>query len=231
MTKNAISVDKLNVRFGRDLILKDVNVQIDDGELVYFFGANGSGKTTFVKSILGLNEFSGEIKIFGDKNTKKKVSKHCGYVPQYVHIDRSFPINVGEMLELECGLSPHCSINVKEHLNFIDAEHLIDRKIGNLSGGELQKVLIARALASTPDIIIMDEPINNLDEAAQHDLIDFIKKLNKEHGKTIIVISHDFNIIEHDSKHRILLVSDKTIREESEESLIHNQQLITQHIH
>ena len=230
---NAIKVENLFVDYGKYPVLEDVNFKIEQGEMVYIFGANGSGKSTLIKSILGINSPSkGSIEIFGKKNTPNNVSKYCGYVPQYSSIDRSFPISVREIIDLECSVgNTMCSQSPQSHLSVFGAEHLLDKKLDALSGGEFQKVMIARALTSDPEILIMDEPINNLDDGSQKELIKFIEELNEKFKKTILIISHDFNIIRHDSNNKILYVSQGHVREESEKTLLHNDDLNTQHVH
>lgn len=232
MTK-AIKVSKLKVDYGKHTILKDVNFEINKGEIVYIFGANGSGKSTLIKALLGIIiPTKGEIEIFGKTNTPKIVSTYCGYVPQYSQIDKDFPISVREVIELECSVAnAKCPQSPETHLKVLDAEHLVDKKLDELSGGEFQKVMIARSMTSDPEILIMDEPINNLDDKSQKELIKFIEGLNEKLKKTILIISHDFNIIKHDSQSKILYVSEGIVREESEESLVHKNDLTTQHIH
>lgn len=228
----AIKVKNLKVNYGKYSILDNVNFEIYEGDLVYIFGANGSGKSTLIKTILGLiSKSSGEIKIFEKNSSRDIIAQNFGYVPQYNNIDREFPISVEEVIDLECKVSStKCSTNPKEHLELLGASHLLKKKLDELSGGEFQKVMIARALTSDPKILILDEPINNLDDKSQKDLMNFINLINSKENKTILLISHDYNIAEHGEHRKILYVSEGSVREETEESLIHLKHLNTQHL-
>lgn len=212
MNNTIIQVQNLTVKFQNNLVLDNVNCKIKAGELVHIFGANGSGKTTLIKTILGIvKPNKGTIKIYNKPLNQNIISKHIGYVPQYTNIPRDFPISVSELIELECNAANHCPLGVTGHLEVLNSENLNDKKIDSLSGGEFQKVLIARALTTNPDIIILDEPINNLDEKTQHDLINFIHKLNEESKKTILMITHDQSALEYHNDNRVLLVRDHKI--------------------
>ncbi|HEX9804539.1 MAG TPA: metal ABC transporter ATP-binding protein [Candidatus Dojkabacteria bacterium] len=225
----ALEIQNLNVKLGNAPILKNISFSIDKGELAYLFGRNGSGKSTLVKAILGLIPYhTGTIKLDGNHISQKQVADKIGYVPQYSDIERDFPISVKEIIELECGLGRRCPVIPEEHLRILNAENLVNKKLSNLSGGEFQKVLIARTLILNPEIIIMDEPFNNLDDNSQKFLVKFIADMNKA-GKTIILISHDYNIIEHNAKTRILYLEEGKLIEETEESLVHKDFHLSKH--
>jgi len=216
---NAISVQNLVVELGNNLILNNISFTIDQGELTYLIGGNGSGKTTLIKTILGLiKPIQGEIKIFAKPNSSKAVAKYFGYVPQYSNIERDFPISVAEMIELECSTLEHCSIKPHEHLRYFHAEHLKHQRLSALSGGEFQKVLIARAFVSNPEIIILDEPLNNLDKQSQQELLGLISKLHEKEHKTIIMITHDHNVIK--NHNRVMLLDDGKLYQDQAEAVI-----------
>lgn len=197
--KYALKVYNLGVSFSGRKVLDDVNMEIPCGKLVYLLGANGSGKSTLIKAILGLIEpDEGAIEIMGKPASQEVVASNIGYVPQYSQIDRNFPISVEEMIELDCVNSGNCRVGVRGHLKFLDIDHLQNRNLSELSGGEFQKVLIARAFVNDPEILILDEPINNLDHNSQDELIRLLQRINKEQKKTIIIISHDHQIINAD---------------------------------
>jgi len=194
MNKIAIQIEGLNVELGGQEILSDIHMHIDDGEIAFIIGPNGGGKTTLVKTIMGLVAGkSGSIKIFGRKNTSSQVAKTIAYVPQYTTIDRTFPITVSEVLEMTYKNTKPSQI--LSALKEMEMQDFADRKISGLSGGEFQRVLISRALLNKPKILILDEPTNNLDAKTQERLFQLVKRLNKKLHLTIIVITHDISII------------------------------------
>jgi zinc transport system ATP-binding protein len=192
--KDAIQIEGLNVELGGQSVLSDIHMHITEGEIAFIIGPNGGGKTTLVKTIMGLIQGrSGSIKIFGKTNTASQVARTIAYVPQYAVVDRTFPITVYEMLEVTYKkLSPS---QITKALVEMEMRDYANQKIGNLSGGEFQRVLIARALLNRPKILILDEPTNNLDAKTQERLFRLVKKLNKKLNLTTIVITHDINII------------------------------------
>lgn len=204
-----IDIKKLKIVLGGSLVLDDVNLSIKQGELALFIGTNGSGKTTLVRTILGLVEQKeGEIQFEDGPWDTDFVSNHLGYLPQYSKIDRNFPISVRELIALSCNKS-FCP-DPKKHLSHLDSVQLIDRPISKLSGGEFQRVMLARALTNTPKAIIYDEPTNNLDDKTSNKLIDLIKKLQKE-GKAQIIITHDHEMIHAFKKKKVYIFQNKTV--------------------
>lgn len=224
-SKTAITVKDLQVAFDDNLVIENASFTIETGEFIYVLGGNGSGKTTLIKAITGLVPIrSGSIDIFGKTNSSEVVSQHIGYVPQYTKIDKSFPITVSEMIELECHTSGSCDIGAGGHLKIFNAEKLAKRKINQLSGGEFQKVLLARAMVTDPDILILDEPTNNLDRDTQQSLFTTLHKLAEEQAKTIILITHDHNLVE-GSQHQVLFLQHGKVHANT------SQTIIDQHIH
>lgn len=193
--KKILEIKNLSVIFGNQKILDSITLDIFEKEIVFMLGPNGAGKTTLLKSILRLiSDFEGEILIHGSKNSPEVVARNCAYVPQYSDIDRNFPINVFEMVDLETkGMGDKSKI--EQALQTVDAGNLIYKKISSLSGGEFQRVLIARALASEANILLLDEPTNNLDPNVQGEFFSLLKRLRDKKGLSIIVISHDINIV------------------------------------
>jgi len=206
MSRTAIEVKDLTVELDEQIILNNISFKISAGSIVHLLGGNGSGKSTLIRTILGLiPEKAGQIKIFNKPRTQAEVAKNIGYVPQYSQIDKEFPISVNEVINLECTNAGSCDIGVKEHLGAFYAQDLIERKISNLSGGEFQKVIIARALVTDPSVLILDEPTNNLDHETKAKLFEVIKRLADEHNKTILFVSHDHNIVKSTSDEVLFL--------------------------
>ncbi|QQY79373.1 zinc transport system ATP-binding protein [Keratinibaculum paraultunense] len=191
-----ITVKNLNFSFGKTQILKDINFQVEEGDYVAIVGPNGSGKTTLIKILLGLiDSYEGEIKFkqgIVDKNL-------IGYLPQNImERDRLFPATVKEIVAT--GLLSQKGIfkfysdedykKVDNILKKLRIEDLKDRKIGSLSGGQLQRTLLARALVSNPKILFLDEPTSALDPKIREDFYNILNEINRE-GITIIFVSHD----------------------------------------
>jgi zinc transport system ATP-binding protein len=192
----ALEVNNLNIQIQGKPIIKDANFRLNSGSFTYLLGNNGTGKTTLLKTIIGLiKEYSGDILIYNEKNTQQNVALNISYLGQYTNIDRSFPITVGEMIELACSTESNCSLNVSSHLKAFSALDIINKKISDLSGGQLQKALIARALIGNKPILLLDEPFNNLDHNSEGNLIHILQELYHEHGKTILLVTHDISIV------------------------------------
>jgi len=205
----------LSFRYGSELVLDGVNLDLSKGDYVGLVGPNGSGKSTLVKSLLGLLPLqSGDIELFGRSVDQFSDWQRIGYVPQHVFRgDRSFPATVREVVESGHirGTSILCQLGLRHCEPITDAlktagiEHLLDRRIGELSGGERQRVFIARALVSHPELLILDEPTAGIDQSAQETFYDLLETLNRQHGITILLISHDLEVIAHEAKTAICL--------------------------
>ena len=197
----ALDISNLNVFYGEDCALRDVNLQVEEREFLAIIGPNGGGKTTLLKSILGLVQpDSGEIRIFG--RSGESARRSIGYVPQFSRFDRKFPISVEEVVLIGrlSGRSAWFSRfslqdrqlvdSLLERLEIADLKH---RQIGQLSGGQLQRVLIARALAVEPKILVLDEPTASVDSASKTRIYDLLKELNQE--MTILIVTHDLSAV------------------------------------
>ncbi|PUU94209.1 MAG: zinc transport system ATP-binding protein [Halanaerobium sp.] len=193
----AVELDDISVNYGNVEALKNINLKVAEGSFLGIIGPNGGGKTTLLKVILGLIEpQEGKVKVLGQP--LNEVVDQIGYVPQISNFDRSFPISVLDVV-LMARLGGRVRFfhqyqkedikkaeAVLEQLNLL---HLKDRQIGKLSGGQLQRVLIARGLAVEPKILLLDEPTASVDARSTSQIYELLKELNKE--KTIIVVTHD----------------------------------------
>lgn len=188
----AIKIKNLSVSYSGTDAINDISLEIKKGELVSVIGSNGGGKTTLLNTVLGfLKPSSGSIEISPQTT--------LSYVPQIADIDRDFPISVLETVMtafLKSGLHPFkvFTKNEKnqalEYLRAVGLESYSNRQIHELSGGEFQRLLLARALAAKPDILLLDEPTANVDIASRDKIFSILKDINKK-GITIIVITHD----------------------------------------
>ena len=171
-----LSVKNLQIKIFGQTIVDGVSFDIKPGEIVSLVGPNGAGKTMLVKAILGLQNFSGEATLEGQpviENLHK-----IGYVPQYFIFDRTFPLTVFEFLNLAYRLAKN---NFKEQVcSELGVEKMMDKRLGKLSGGELQRVLIAQALMNDPKLLILDEPTANVDAGGAQNFYELVKHLRDD---------------------------------------------------
>jgi ABC-type Mn2+/Zn2+ transport system ATPase subunit len=195
MTNPIVIVKNLSVRYGSHEILHDVSFSVPEGEIVAIIGPNGSGKTTLLRAILNLAPFTGSIRVFGAApKDLDSVAARIGYVPQRLDIDRSMPLSVEELLRLfSRGDARHCDLHAA--LRDIDASPLIHRRIGALSGGEFQRVLLALALLGKPELLILDEPLAGLDVEGEGVFYELLEKLREKRKLTALIISHDLSAV------------------------------------
>lgn len=193
----AIEIKDLSVYYGEHLALDKVSLQVHKGDYLAIMGPNGGGKSTLLKSILGLKRTAkGEVSIFGGRVSD---NRHLiGYVPQYSEVDKDFPITVEEVVRtgiLKPGLSlfrrytPKERELVKGALTQVGMLGLATRQIAQLSGGQFQKMMIARALVTQPEILLLDEPTASVDSRASEEIYALLGELNKE--RTILLVTHN----------------------------------------
>lgn len=195
-----LKVKNLSVRFGETRVLDDLSFEITKGDVVAIIGPNGAGKTVLFRSLLGLVPHEGSIE--WPKNIK------IGYVPQKLSVSKDLPVTVAEFLGLKnvpheeayealesVGLIKQPHRDTESHQAHHLHEHLLNLRLGHLSGGELQRILIAYALMGHPDILLFDEPTAGIDIGGEETIYSLLEKLHKEQGLTILLISHDLNII------------------------------------
>ncbi len=191
-----ITAKNLTKKYTDVTVLDDLTFAVPKGELLAIVGPNGSGKTTLVKLMLGLEKpTSGTVEI--TSGCGRTLADSIGYVPQLFTFDRTLPITIREFLDLvSCGHGRHCDLQPVQHvLGMVGMERMEDKKIGKLSGGQLQRVLIARALLHERDILILDEPSTGIDAQGQDALYELLGTLVREHGVTVIVVSHEMDFV------------------------------------
>lgn len=196
MTK-AVCIKDLSVRYGETVALEDVSFEVDEGEYLGIIGPNGGGKTTLLKAVLGLiTPVSGTIRIYG--KGPGQAEQLIAYVPQISALDKRFPITVQQVV-LTGRINPGLSLfhkyqrsdreKVSELLELVGIYSLKDRMISELSGGEFQKMLIARALAVEPRLLLLDEPTASVDASSRDHIFSLLNELNR--NMTIILVTHD----------------------------------------
>lgn len=190
-------ISGLSVKFGNNTVLDNIHLHIHCGELTAVIGPNGAGKSTLFKAIIGAIPHSGEIR-FTDFDNKETRRPKIGYVPQHLELDVNAPISVLDLFAVSSssypawlGIKKKPRIEAEKYLSEVDAAHLINRRLGALSGGELQRVLLALALRSTPDILLLDEPVSGIDNNGLGVFYSIIDKIRKQFDLTVIIISHD----------------------------------------
>lgn len=197
----AIHIEKLTVNYRHTPALSDVCLDVPEGEFLGIIGPNGGGKSTLLKAVLGLVPIAdGKIEIFG--NSAKSKRTVIGYVPQFALVDRTFPISAAEVVMtafLKGPLHPffryteeHRKAALKQ-MERVGIGELADRQISELSGGEFQRLLIARALATEPKILLLDEPTASVDPASREHIYGVLEELNK--SVTIVMVTHDLMAI------------------------------------
>ena len=193
-----LRIQDLSVRIDGDSILTGVNLHVHCGEMVALIGPNGAGKSTLLKAILGQREYEGVIAFSkpGERHRKMRI----GYVPQSPAFDPGDPLSVADLFAY-CmsrrpaflGLSKAMREQVLDCLDRVHATDLIDKRVGTLSGGELQRVLLALALEPLPNILILDEPLSGVDVEGMHALMDMLDEIRKEYDLSILMTTHDFS--------------------------------------
>ena len=212
---HCIKAENISVKIGNDEIIKNVNIHIHCGKLTVIIGRNGAGKSTLLKALLGEVKHTGKIEIYDKKENKYEKLK-IGYVPQSMNIERHMPTTVYDLI---AGIISNKPIwlkkdkkiyeKIKEHLKVFEADLLIDKSIGDLSGGELQRVLLSIATLSNPNLLILDEPVSGIDKNGIRLFFDLINKQKTEHDMAIILVSHDLDMVRKYADKVILL--DKTV--------------------
>lgn len=185
-----LTVENLGVKFDNNEVLKGLNFFVQKGDVLAIVGPNGAGKSVLFRALLGLVPYSGKIYW----SPKLKV----GYVPQKFNIDKDLPLSVEEFLKFKeknldkiIGVLKSVGIRDEHHIE----HHVLKQRIGWLSGGQIQRILIAWSILDNPDVLLFDEPTAGIDVGGEETIYNLLKKLKNERGFTIILISHDLNIV------------------------------------
>lgn len=205
MSEPVVQISNVSFRYGEEVVLDHVSADIQAGEFVGIIGPNGSGKTTLLKLILGLlKPESGEVKLFGQAMSAGHHASQIGYIPQKVtQADTRFPITVSEVVSLgrvnkhqllhrDSAQDQHHVMSALKLVNMWEFRH---RLLTDLSGGQQQRAFIAKALAGEPQLLVLDEPTVGIDIESQESFYELLAKLNHEHGLTIILVSHDVDVV------------------------------------
>ena len=203
-------IQNISVSYGKKRVLEHVDLHVHCGELTAIIGPNGGGKSTLLKAILGEVRYSGEIKFssHGLADGRPRI----GYVPQHVSIDRDLPCSVMDLFALSRGNFPVWlktgAVRRKEalaSLDIVSARHLADRRIGELSGGEIQRVLLACAMTPLPEILLLDEPVSGVDAKGLSVFYETICNLRHSYDISILLVTHDIAAIAPHADRLVLL--------------------------
>lgn len=187
MDLNKTLLQAQNISFAIDgkQILHNINLQIDEKQIVTLIGPNGAGKTTLVKVVLGLLAPN-------DGSVSLRKNLRIGYMPQRLHVDSSMPISVQKFLQLAVRAKPEL---IEKVLFEVKASHLLHSQIHSLSGGELQRVLLARSLIQEPELLVLDEPVQGVDISGQAELYALIASIRDSHQCGVLMVSHDLHLV------------------------------------
>ena len=225
-----VKIENLNVKIDGNSILKNVRLHTDCKEILSIVGPNGAGKTTLLKAILGDISYSGDIQfqVKGSITKKPKI----GYVPQTLSFDHGAPVSVQDLIASSltgipvwCGIGGNVKKKIKAVLEKFSVAHLLNHTIGSLSGGELQRVLLAMAMIPIPDLLLLDEPASAIDVKGLSLFYEIITQLKKEYDISIIMITHDLAGIAAYAD-RMILLNRSILAEGSPHQILSDKKLV-----
>ena len=193
-----IKVTGLSYHYDSIATLDNISFTVGKGDFLGIIGPNGAGKTTLFQCMLGIiRDYEGEINLFGfDIKQNKKILQKIGYVPQKKNVEQTFPATVKEVVSLGVIGMRNSSDYIDKAIDFVELGAYRDKRIGELSEGQQQRAIIAKALVKQPELLILDEPTTGIDSVTQEKFFNLLTKLNKDKGITIVWSSHDMNAVE-----------------------------------
>ena len=223
-----LRVQNLSVKIGNTQILSDLNMHVHCGQLVALIGPNGAGKSTFLKAILGQQEYDGVIAFSmpGSRGRNMKI----GYVPQSPAFDPGDPVSVADLFvccmsrrPAFLGIGKKMRQRILDCLDRVHGTDLIDKRVGTLSGGELQRVLLALALEPIPNILILDEPLSGVDVEGQTELMDMLDEIRKTYDLSIVMTTHNFTMLPRYAD-QVALINHRIVRMDTPAELLNSQE-------
>ena len=206
-----IELEKVGVTAGKDILLSEIDFHIHCGELTALIGPNGAGKTTLIRALLGQTPYTGKIRHV-DAHGHDFPAPRIGYVPQQLPFDREMPLTVMDLMAATMqkrpvwmGIGKNTRETVEQALSETQAEGLMKKRLGALSGGELQRVLLAMALCPVPDLLVLDEPVSGVDQNGLSLFLQTVSSLRQSHHMAILMVSHDWDLVRRYADHVILL--------------------------
>jgi len=209
MTASLVSIRNLCVELGGNAILRNLNAELKRGQVTALIGSNGSGKTTLLRALLKEIAYGGDITFHCGHDHTRPNPRHVGYVPQKLRIEANIPLTVRDLLGISLqsraiflGFRSGLRKQMEAMLDEVGASHsLLDRLVEKISGGELQRVLLALAMSPQPELLLLDEPSAGIDVKGQEQFYDLIGRLNRERGTTILLVSHELSMVSQHTQH------------------------------
>ncbi|MBR4493344.1 MAG: metal ABC transporter ATP-binding protein [Saccharofermentans sp.] len=199
---HCIKINDLSVSFGDEKVLDDVSLHMHCGELTVIIGQNGAGKSTLLRAILGQIPHEGNIEFKETKTGNISNVMKIGYVPQTLNIERELPMTVYDLFASFISKYPvwlpksrKLYAKIKEQLKLFSVEDCIDKQVGKLSGGQLQRVMLSIAVTPMPDLLILDEPVSGIDENGVRDFYRLVDEMKHKHDLAVLLVSHDLELV------------------------------------
>ena len=207
-----VAIRDLSVELGGFPVLSRVNADIARGKITALIGLNGSGKTTLLRALVGEYPYRGRINFHCGHDHSRPTPEHVGYVPQRLTIDARLPLTVRDLFSLALsrrplflGVPKWVSLRATELLDRVGMPGILDTPVDGLSGGQLQRVLLALALEPSPELMLLDEPAAGIDFKDQKKFYDLISRINSESELTVLLVSHDLNMVNAHADHVLCL--------------------------
>lgn len=211
-TEPILAVDHVDVGIAGKTVIRDVTFTLPQRASLAVIGPNGAGKTLLLQSLLGLIPSHGKI--------RWSAGTRLGYVPQRVETDARLPLRAGELLRAKAKIQRLPVADVEAAAEWAGLGPLLEQRVGTLSAGQFQKMLIAFALAGSPDVLLVDEPTASLDELAEENVFGLLEKARREHGMTIILVSHDLTLVRGTATHVLCVGGGKASFGNAEQMLV-----------
>lgn len=225
-------IENISVKIDNEEIIKDITFDIHCKEIVMIIGKNGAGKSTLLKALLNEIEHEGKVEFFDTKNNKNEKIK-IGYVPQNINIERDMPTTVYDMFASYISNKPVWLLKnkklyeeIKNKLKVFGAEELIDKKVGNLSGGELQRVLLSIATNPIPNLLILDEPVSGIDTKGTKEFYEILQELKEKNDMSILLVSHDLDLVKQYAD-KVILIDKQILKQGSAEEVFSSEEYKT----
>ena len=211
-----VTIRDLQVVLGGRAVLNGITTSIARGKITALIGLNGSGKTTLLRALVREHPYRGEVRFHCGHDHTKPTPEHIGYVPQKLTLDARLPLTVRDLLALALsrrplflGISKATNDTIHKLLGRVDMIDHIDKQVEVLSGGQLQRVLLALALEPQPELLLLDEPAAGIDFKSQQKFYDLIADLNRNSGVTVLLVSHELSMVSRHSHHVLCLTDGK----------------------